>query len=64
MTQSHQTRFSASQLFWVGVIAFTAAVLTTWLRTESALPTLVFGLASALISVAIVWFVDRVRPPR
>lgn len=61
MTHRTHSRFSASQLVWVGVIAAVAAVLTTWLRTESLELTLLFGAASALISVAIVWLVDWTR---
>ena len=64
MTHPHQTQFSASQLFWVGVIPFTAAVLTTWFRTESVAVTLLMGGASALISIAIVWFVGWTRRSR
>jgi hypothetical protein len=61
MTHRTHSRFSVSQLVWVGVIAAVAAVLTTWLRTESLELTLLFAAASALISVAIVWFVNWTR---
>ena len=61
MTHSHHQRFSASQLFWVGLIAVVAALPTAWFRTESIVLTLVMGAASALISVAIVWFVGWTR---
>ena len=59
----HDTYGRPSRLLWVGVIALTAAVITTWLRTESLPLTLGFGIASALISMAIVWFIDWTRRP-
>ncbi|HJP70389.1 MAG TPA: hypothetical protein VJ975_01575 [Candidatus Limnocylindria bacterium] len=61
MTHSRNARFSASQLFWVGIIALVAALGAGWFRTESVLLTVVLALASAVISVAIVWFVDWTR---
>lgn len=64
MTHRTHGSFTASQLLWVGVIAAVAAVLTTWLRTESIELTLLFAAASALISVAIVWFVGWSRRRR
>ena len=59
MTHRHHSTFRTQRLLWVGVIALTAAVITTWLRTESLPLTLGLGLASAAISMAIVLFVDR-----
>ena len=80
MTHWHQIQFSVSQLLWVGVIAFTAAILTGWFRvgviaftaailtgwfsTDSVLVSLGLAAASALISVAVVWFVGWTRRPR
>jgi hypothetical protein len=64
MAYPRDTQFSASQLFWVGVIALVAALLTGWFSTESIGLTLVLSLASAVISVAIVWFVGWTRRPR
>ena len=58
MTHRQNASFGTSRLLWVGVIALAAALVTTWLRTESLPLTLGFGLASVVISVAIVWFVD------
>ena len=60
----HDTYSRPSRLLWVGVIALTAAVITSWLRTESLPLTLGFGIASALISMAIMWFIDWTRRPR
>ena len=60
----HDTYSRPSRLLWVGVIALTAAVITSWLRTESLPLTLGLGLASAVISMAIVWFIDWTRRPR
>ncbi len=64
MTHWHQTQFSASQLLWVGAIAFTAAILTGWFSTDSVVVSLGLAAASALISVAVVWFVGWTRRPR
>ena len=64
MTHSHDAGFTASQLFWVGIIALVAAVITAWFRTESIALTLLFGVASAVISAAIVWFVGWTRRAR
>jgi hypothetical protein len=64
MTHWHQIQFSASQLLWVGVIAFTAAILTGWFSTDSVVVSLGLAAASALISVAVVWFVGWTRRPR
>jgi hypothetical protein len=61
MTHRDHSTFGSQRLLWVGAIALTAAVITTWLRTESLPLTLAFGLASATISMAIVWFADRTR---
>jgi hypothetical protein len=60
----HDTYARPSRLLWVGVIALTAAIITTWLRTESLPLTLGFGIASAVISMAIIWFIDWTRRPR
>ena len=54
MSNTRDITTSSRRLFWVGVIALVASVLTTWLRTESVQATLVFGSAAAVISVAIV----------
>jgi hypothetical protein len=59
MSHSHDTSQPSWRLVWVGVIALTAGVLTTWLRTESVPATLGLGFASAVISVALVWFIKR-----
>lgn len=64
MAYSRNTQFSATQLLWVGVIALVAALLTGWFRTESVGLTLLLSALSALISVAIVWFVGWTRRPR
>ncbi|HET7645717.1 MAG TPA: hypothetical protein VFM03_04465 [Candidatus Limnocylindria bacterium] len=64
MSNTRDITTSSRRLFWVGVIALVASVLTTWLRTESVQATLVFGSAAAVISVAIVWFVDWTRGRR
>jgi hypothetical protein len=63
---SHRVHSSSgsSRLLWVGVIALTAAVITTWFRTESLSLALGFGLASAFVSVAFVGLVDRIRRTR
>jgi hypothetical protein len=61
MTQTSRRPFTAAQLLWVAVIAAVASLLTGWFRWESLPIALAFALASAVISVAIVWFVDRVR---
>ena len=61
MTHVPQTGYTPSQLFWVGVIAAVAAILTGWLRTESIPATLLIAAASTAISVAIAWFYGRVR---
>jgi hypothetical protein len=61
MADMYNTRFSPSQLFWVGLIALVAATPTAWFRTESISVSLLLGLASAIISVAIVWFVGWTR---
>ena len=58
MTHRDHSTFRSQRLLWVGVIALAAAVITTWLRTESLPLTLGLGLASAVISVGIVWFID------
>jgi hypothetical protein len=64
MSNTRDARFSSTQLLWVGVIAFVAAVLTAWFRTESLAATLLMGGLSAAISVAIVWFVGWTRRAR
>jgi ABC-type Fe3+ transport system permease subunit len=61
MTHSRNARFSASQLFWVGIIALVAGTPAAWFRTQSISVSLLMGLASAIISVAIVWFVGWTR---
>ena len=61
MSDLNNARFSASQLFWVGIIALVAGTPTAWFRTESIPVSLLMGLASAMISVAIVWFVGWTR---
>jgi hypothetical protein len=64
MTSHRRLPIGTARLLWVAVIALVAAGITTWLRTES-LPLVVgFGLASAVISVGIVWLVDRIRESR
>ncbi len=64
MSNSRDAQFPPTQLLWVGVIAFVAAVLTTWFRTEAVGPTLLLGALSAVISIAIVWFVGWTRRAR
>ncbi len=64
MSNTRDLTTSSRRLIWVGVIALVASVLTTWLRTESVQATLAFGVAAAVISMAIVGFVDWTRGPR
>lgn len=53
--------FTGTQLLWVGAIAAVAALLTGWFRWESALVAIAMALASAVISVGVVWLVGRMR---
>lgn len=64
MADINATMPNATRLLWVGVIALVASVIIAWFRTESLPVTLAFGIASAVISAAIVWFVDWTRRPR
>jgi hypothetical protein len=51
-----------TRLVWVGVIAAVAAVLTR-LATESLAVVVLTAIASAVISMGIVWLVSRTRGP-
>jgi len=64
MTHSRDTQFSTTQLFWVGVIALIPGVVAAWFRTESIAATVLMGALSAVISVAIVWFIGWTRRAR
>ena len=55
----NDTSFTTMRLFWVGVIALIAGILTTWLRTESLPMAVGLGAAAAVISMGIIWFVGR-----
>jgi hypothetical protein len=64
MAHSGDTQFSATQLLWVGVIALVPGLLITWFRTESIALTLFMATLSAVISVAVVWFIGWTRRAR
>jgi membrane protein implicated in regulation of membrane protease activity len=63
MTYSTDRQRPTWRLVWVGVIAFVAAVLSR-LWTESLLGAVLIGVLAAVISIAVVWFIDRSGRPR